>query len=133
MTAMTRSASMTPSSISLASSEASLTLCSGTLRTSIGAGIGFLSTGGQDGAGVVSGDGVGDVLEGRDDGALAAPVDEAERGLDLGAHAAAGELAGRGVRAQLGGGDPAQRAGGRGVEVDHDVRDVGGEDQDVRG
>src|SRR6185437_15379610 len=107
MTAMTRSASMTPSSISLASSEASLTLCSGTLRTSIGAGIGFLSTGVQDGAGVVSGDGVGDVLEGRDDGTRPAPVDEAERGLDLGAHAAAGELAGRGVLAQLGGGDPA--------------------------
>src|SRR5829696_3821342 len=42
MTAMTRSASITPSSMSLASSEASLTLCRGTLRTSIGAGTGFL-------------------------------------------------------------------------------------------
>src|SRR3954451_528780 len=44
MTAMTRSASMTPSSMSLASSDASLTLCSGTLRTSIGAGTGSLSS-----------------------------------------------------------------------------------------
>src|SRR3954452_38959 len=100
MTAMTRSASMTPSSISLASSEASLTLCSGTLRTSIGAGIGFLSTGGQDRAGVVAGDGGGDVLEGRDDGAAAAVVEEPQRGLDLGTHAAAGELAGQGELAQ---------------------------------
>src|SRR5690349_16567240 len=132
MTAMTRSASMTPSSISLASSEASLTLCSGTLRTSIGAGTGYLFLGGQDGAGVVSGDGVGDVLEGRDHGALAAPVDEAQRGLHLGAHAAARELAGRGVLAQLGGGDPAQGALGRRAEVDHDVGDVGGDDEGVR-
>src|SRR3712207_7046425 len=101
MTATTRSASMTPSSMSFASSEASLTLCSGTLRTSIGAGTGSLflgregvallqgpavapsrvppracegrggrgplTVGGrrvllQDGADVVPGDGVGDVL-----------------------------------------------------------------------
>src|SRR5579859_3917121 len=38
MTAITRSASNTPSSISLASSLASDTLCRGTLRTSIGSG-----------------------------------------------------------------------------------------------
>src|SRR5215213_7271355 len=100
MTAMTRSASMTPSSMSLASSEASLTLCSGTLRTSIGAGTGIPldswiwrfsrdgGSAGQDGAGVVTGDGVGDVLEGRDDGAGAATLDETQCGLDLRAHAA---------------------------------------------
>src|SRR3954468_22602333 len=132
MTAMTRSASMTPSSISLASSEASLTLCSGTLRTWIGAGIGFLSAGGENGAGVVSGDGVGDVFQGRDDGAGAAPLHEAQRGLDLGAHAAAGELAGRGVLPQLGGGDPAEGALGRRAEVNHDVGDVGGDDEGAR-
>src|SRR4051794_10383218 len=98
MTATTRSASITPSSMSLASSEASLTLCSGTLRTSIGAGIGVPSLDScQDGADVVAVDGVGDVLEGGDDGAAAGPVGEAQRGLDLGTHAAAGELAARGV------------------------------------
>src|SRR3954465_2842496 len=99
MTATTRSASMTPSSMSFASSEASLTLCSGTLRTSIGAGTGgfpFYGGGasvprarsGWDGADVVPGDGVGDVLQGGDDGAGAAPFEEAQRALDLGSHAA---------------------------------------------
>src|SRR3954468_21226493 len=131
MTATTRSASMTPSSMSLASSEAPLTLCSGTLRTSIGAGIRFLSAG-ENGSGVVAGDGVGDVLERGDDGAAPAPLDEAERGLDLGAHAAARELPVRGVGAQLGGAHPAQRALAGPAEVDHDVGDVGGDDQRVR-
>src|SRR3954468_4693982 len=131
ITAITRSASRTPSSMSLASSEASLTLCSGTLRTSIGAGIGFLSAG-ENGAGVVSGDGVGDVLEGRDDGAAAPVVEEPQRGLDLGTHAAAGELAGQGELAQLGGGDPAQRALPRGAEGDDDVGEVGGNNEGVR-
>src|SRR3954452_8130718 len=123
MTATTRSASMTPSSMSLASSEASLTLCSGTLRTSIGAGIRFLSRD-QNGAGGISGDGVGDVLERRDDGAGTAGVDEPQGGLDLRPHAAARELACRGMPPQLGRGDRAQRALGRRPEVDHDVRDV---------
>src|SRR3954467_13544999 len=116
MTATTRSASSTPSSMSLASSEASLTLCSGTLRTSIGAGTGSPSrdgrggSDGENGAGVVATDGVGDVLERRDDGAGAATFDEAEGGLDLGAHAAARELAGGGGLAQPGNGDPAEAA-----------------------
>src|SRR4051812_3485058 len=131
MTAITRSASITPSSMSLASSEASLTLCSGTLRTSMGAGIRFLSAG-ENGSGVVAGDGVGDVLERGDDGAVPASLHEAERGLDLGAHAAAGELSRGGVLAQLGGGHPAQRALAGPAEVDHDVGDVGGDDQRVR-
>ena len=61
----------------------------------------------------------------------AAGLDEAEGGVDLGAHAAAGELAGGGVLAQLGDGDPAQRPGGRRAEVDHHVRDVGGDDEGV--
>src|SRR5687768_13119981 len=118
MTATTRSASMTPSSMSLASSEASLTLCSGTLRTSIGAGIASSSlAGGQDGADVVALDGVGDVLEGRDDGARPALLDEAQRCLDLRAHRAAGELAVGGVRAHLRGGHPAQRLSRRRPEV----------------
>src|SRR5919112_661211 len=96
MTATTRSASMTPSSMSLASSLASLTLCSGTLRTSIGAGTGSPSGGGQHGADGVTGDGVGDVLQRGDDGAVAASLHETQRGLDLRAHAAAAELPGRG-------------------------------------
>src|SRR4051795_5780309 len=137
MMATTRSASMTPSSMSLASSDASLTLCSGTLRTSIGAGIAFLLDGGENGAGVVTGDGVGDVLERGDDGARAASLDETERGLDLGAHAAERELPCRGVLPQLRGGDAAQRTGRRCPEVDHHVRDVGGDHQgdgvDLRG
>src|SRR4051794_39794419 len=131
MTAMTRSASMTPSSMSLASSDASLTLCSGTLRTSIGAGTGSPSGGGEDGADVVTCDGVGDVFQGRDDGAVPARLHETEDGVDLGAHAAAGELPGGGVLAQLGDGHPAQRPRGRRPEVDHYVGDVGGDDQGV--
>src|SRR4051812_47860609 len=131
MMATTRSASMTPSSMSLASSDASLTLCSGTLRTSIGAGIAFLLDGGENGAGVVTGDGVGDVLERGDDGARAASLDETERGLDLGAHAAARELPCRGVLPQLRGGDAAQRTGRRRPEVDHHVRDVSGDHEGV--
>src|SRR4051812_10686089 len=116
---MTRSASSTPSSMSLASSEASLTLCSGTLRTSIGAGTGSPSrdgrggSDGENGAGVVTTDGVGDVLERGDDGSAssvggAPSLDETEGGLDLRAHAAARELAGGGVLAQLGDGHPAE-------------------------
>src|SRR5215212_9427084 len=132
MTATTRSASMTPSSMSLASSEASLTLCSGTLRTSIGAGTGLPSgSGGQDGSGVVPVDGVGDVFQGRDDGAAPARLHEAQGGLDLRAHAAAGELAVCGVLPQLGDRDPAERPLLRLAEVDHHVRDVGGDDERV--
>src|SRR3712207_6697057 len=97
MTATTRSASITPSSMSLASSEASLTLCSGTLRTSMGAGTaGPLGSGEQDGADVVACDGVGDVLERGDDGAGAALLEESGGRRDLRPHAAAGELAGGG-------------------------------------
>src|SRR4051794_29146126 len=157
MTATTRSASSTPASMSFASSEASLTECSGTLRTSIGAGTGSLflrrgtragrprhgprpgpARGGEEGvpaedrADVVPADGVEDVLERGDDGAAAAPLDEAERGLDLRAHAAAGELARRRELAQLGGVHAVQRPGRRGAEADHHVRDVGGEDEGVR-
>src|SRR4051812_2353495 len=128
MTAMTRSASMTPSSMSLASSDASLTLCRGTLRTSIGAGTAAPAVG-EDGAGVVTGDGVGDVFQGRDDGALPARPHEAEDGVDLRAHAAAGELSRGSVLAQLGDRHAPQRTSGRRPEVHHDVRDVGGDDE----
>src|SRR3978361_188658 len=99
MTATIRSASMTPESMSLASSEASLTLCSGALRTSIGAGTGFLSDSGKGRPDVVTADGVGDVFQCGDDGAASAGcgvLHEPEGRLDLRAHAAAGELAGGG-------------------------------------
>src|SRR3712207_3863380 len=104
MTATTRSASMPPWSMSPASPEASLTLCSGTLRTSIGAGTASFSlVGVQDGADVVALDGVGDVLQRRDDGPASSvrgvSLDEAERGLHLGAHRPAGELPVGGVLA----------------------------------
>src|SRR3954471_2929160 len=105
MTATTRSAWITPSLMSLASSEASLTLCSGTLRTSIGVGTGYLFLcSSDDGAELVAGHGVGDVFQGRDDGAGATVLEEAQGGVDLGAHAAARELTLPGVRAQLSGG-----------------------------
>src|SRR3954471_8200972 len=103
MTATTRSASSTPSSMSLASSDASLTLCRGTLRTSIGAGTGSPFSGGEDGAGAVPGHGVGDVFQGRDDGAGSPGGDEAKDGVHLRAHAAAGELAGRVELPEFGG------------------------------
>src|SRR4051794_11821549 len=118
--------------MSLASSEASLTLCSGTLRTSIGAGTGDLSLSScDDGAELVAGHGVGDVYQGGDDGAGAAVLEEAQGGVDLGAHAAARELTLRGLRAHLGGGDPAERPLVRRAEIDHHVGDVGRDDEGV--
>src|SRR3954467_15073744 len=130
MTATTRSASSTPPSMSLASSEASLTLCSGTLRTSIGAGTGSLFLL-EDGAGVVAGHRIGDVFQGGDDGAAATAVQEPECRVDLGSHAAARELTGGGELAQLCGSDAAEGTRGRRAEVDHHVRDIGGDDQGV--
>src|SRR3954453_9901103 len=121
MMATTRSASMTPSSMSLASSTRRSRCAAGPCGPrSVRASLSFLD-GGENGAGVVTGDGVGDVLERGDDGARAASLDETERGLDLGAHAAARELPCRGVLPQLRGGDAAQRTGRRRPEVDHHV------------
>src|SRR3954468_17276439 len=124
MTATTRSASSTPSSMSVASSDASLTLCRGTLRTSIGAGTGPPFLCGENGAGAVPGKGVGDVFQGRDDGAGATGGDEPQAGVHFRAHAAAGELTGRRVLPELGGRHLAQWPGGRRAEADHHVRDV---------
>src|SRR4051794_11392103 len=99
--------------MSVASSEASLTVCSGTLRTSIGGGTCVPLSNGHYGADVVAGDGIGDVLQGRDHRSAwsvcgLASLHEAQCGLHLGAHRPPGELAGRGVLAQLGGGDAAE-------------------------
>ena len=60
-----------------------------------------------------------------------AALDEAGRGVDLGAHRPGGELPGLGVPAQLGEGDPLEVALLRGAPVDGGVVDVGGDDEDV--
>ena len=75
MIAMTRSAAITPSSMSFASSLASATEWIGTLRTSMASGMGFLSVAGfrdgrgyDDGAGVAGRRAVGEMGEVGDDG-----------------------------------------------------------------
>src|SRR5687768_7697262 len=112
MTAITRSAASTLSSISLASSEASATEWMGTLRTSMALGIGAsfprVSVGYDDGAGA-AGESVDDRVEVGDDRGVAGGLDEPQRRLDLRAHRAAGEVPVRGVAAERGDGDPADR------------------------
>src|SRR4051794_22415779 len=103
MIAMTRSAAITPSSMSFASSLASATEWIGTLRTSIASGIWrFLRLVGYDDGAGRPGHRLGEVSKIGDDGPRAAGLDEPAGGVDLGAHRAAGEVALRGVRAQLG-------------------------------
>src|SRR5215472_18734724 len=97
MIATTRSASITPWSMSVPSSLASETLCSGILRTSIGSGTAHSSAvrlagsvwqvGGDHGA-RTSGQGVANRRQVGDDG-LPATGGEPARRLDLRAHAAA--------------------------------------------
>src|SRR5688572_21405717 len=134
MIAITRSAAITPSSMSFASSEASATEWIGTLRTSMASGMRLVSwvglVGYDDGAGV-AGDTLDDVLEVRDHGALTALLHEAADGVDLRSHRAAGEVAlGREV-AQLLDRDAADRLGVGGAEAEHGLRDVGGDDENV--
>src|SRR4051794_37641666 len=108
MTAITRSASTMPASISPTSPDASLTLSSGTLRTSIGSAIsvpslataqlapftgGRCSRSGDDGTGA-SGKRVGDPVQRGDRGALPAVFDETARRVHLRPHRTAGELPG---------------------------------------
>src|SRR5688572_14482002 len=127
MIAKTRSAAMTPSSMSLVSSEASATEWMGTLRTSMALGValgmGFLSggvSGYDDGAGM-TGDGGGDLVEAGDDARAAGGLDEAADGVDLRAHRAGREVAVRGVGSQLLDGDPAERLGVGPSPADHRV------------
>src|ERR1700754_667861 len=121
---MTRSASMTPASISSASPEASLTCVIGTLRTSIGSGMpGHLSCDvcwqyGRPGPGRAGADGVGDAVERGDDVAVAALLDEPAGRLDLRAHAPGREVPLGGVPAQGGDVDGAEPAGPRGAEAE---------------
>src|SRR5690242_7539262 len=130
---MTRSASITPSSMSFSRPEASVTLSMGTLRTSMGSGMGVSCTatcGDQrwmeldDRAGEAV-DGVGGAVEGGDDGAMPARLDEADRRLDLRTHAAAGEVALRGERAQLLRGRASDGALARGAVGDGGALHVG--------
>src|SRR3954447_15378060 len=97
MIAITREASMTPSSMSFASSLASATEWIGTLRTSMALGMAVPSVGGRsvrydDGA-ARTGDGAGDGAEVGDDGAVATLLDEPAGRVDLRPHRPAGEVA----------------------------------------
>src|SRR3989440_5030275 len=94
MTATTRSASSTPSSISFASSLASDTLCNGTLRTSIGSGTDIL-------------------CHTRSTSAAACPADSnlAAASTPEGTASAGPGLAGRGEEVVVMGFAPAARAG----------------------
>src|ERR1700754_3954036 len=92
MIAITRSACMTPSSMSFASSLASATEWIGTLRTSMASGICVPLLVGYDDGSRVARDGVGDVGEVRDDGPGAAALDEPAGRVDLRTHGAAGEV-----------------------------------------
>src|SRR5687768_3950692 len=95
MIAMTRSACMTPSSISFASSLASATEWIGSLRTSIAEGTGTAfrrgSGGGDDAGAGGAGDGLGEQVERGDDTGAAGPLREPGDGLHLGTHRAGGE------------------------------------------
>src|SRR5690606_1557794 len=108
MIAMIRSASKTPSSISLANSLASATEWIGTLRTSIADGTSGvlpcqrLGVGRPDHTGSSFGvDRIGDLRQGRDDPGPPPGVGKAHDGLDLGPHGALGEALLRGDAVHL--------------------------------
>src|SRR5437667_11752632 len=129
MMATTRAASTVPASIRSTSPDASLTCRIGTLRTSMGSGtLSSPFVGCHDGTGA-SRYGVGDPVEGGDDGALAAALHEPARRLDLGPHGTAGEVSVGGVPAQFAGGDGAQRPGVVGAPPDDGGVHVGGDDE----
>src|SRR6478752_6040497 len=132
MIAMTRDASMTPSSISFASSLASATEWIGTLRTSMASGMRdvLLLVGYDDGPGR-AGHRLGEMSKVGDHGPGAAALDEPAGGVDLGAHRAAGEVTLRGVRPQLRGRHDAHVARLRRTEVQDRVGDVGADDEHV--
>src|SRR5829696_7503447 len=135
MIAKTRSAAMTPSSMSFVSSEASATEWIGTLRTSMAEGMSGIPFAGSsvrydDGAGV-SGDRCGDLVEAGDDATAAGRLHEAADGVDLGAHRPGREVPVGGVAAQLLDGEAAERLGVGLAPADDGVRHVGGDDEDV--
>src|SRR5271165_5789851 len=135
MTATMRSASSTPASISFASSPASDTLCSGTLRTSIGSGTGLppwlAGTGSwDDGSAGRPGQGIGNVVQRRND-RPATVLGEPAGSLDLRSHAAGREMPVAGECAHPGNRDFADRAGLGGAPALNRGRDVRGDDQCV--
>src|SRR6476620_12383540 len=131
MTAMTRSASSTPSSIRSARPLASDTVRIGTLRTSIGSGMAVSFGGGDDDGAGLAGDGVQDVRKIGDHGSGAALLDEPAGRLDLGAHRAAGEVPLGGELAQTSYVDAADVLGLGRAEAQHRVRHVGGDHEHV--
>src|SRR5579859_3290673 len=124
MTAMTRSASMTPEVISSSSPDASLTVRSGTLRTSMASGTPVLLL--HDGSRFPH-DGFPDPVQRGYDGPAAAALDEPAGGLGLGRHAPAAELAPLQVLPHLLDPDPAERSRGAAGVSDVGVRHVGGD------
>src|SRR5690348_1354185 len=137
MIANTRSAAMTPSSISFVSSEASATEWIGTLRTSMALGmdVPLGSIGYDDGADRLavgeSGHGTSDAGQVRDDAGASGLLDEAADGVHLRPHRAAGEVARGGVLPHLVEGDATDVLGLRGPVAQDGVRDVGGDDQRI--
>src|SRR5215210_8268320 len=134
MTAMTRSASMVPLSMSCARPDASETLSIATLWTSTGSGIWLSSvefiSDLDDGAGGAV-HRFADALQRRDDRPGAATLDEPHGGLHLGAHAAAGEMARRRVFAHLCRRHPLERPRVGGAVGQHRVVNVGRDDEHV--
>ena len=133
MTAMTRSASTTPASMSSASPDASETCRIGTLRTSMGSGTGTVRTLpslGHHGSRSAGG-GLRDAIQRRDDGPLATRLDEPARGLDLRPHRTTGEVALGQQPAQLVDRDRAEPPLVGRAEADRDRRHVGRDHQHV--
>src|SRR5512142_3068522 len=137
MIAITGSAWITPSSISLVSSEASETEWIVTLRSSMALGIRRskqmrASAGYDDGAGRADvGDRVDDPVEAGDDPRQVGALDEPAHRVDLRPHRPAGEVPLLGVALHLRQGHLPDRLGLRSAEAQHRLRHVGGHDQQV--
>src|SRR5262245_16561720 len=131
MMAMTRSASITPSSSSRSSSLASATEWIGTLRTSMAEGICDLPFVGYDDRTGLAVDRLGNPAERRDRRLPTRTLAEPASCLDLRAHRPAGELAVGSVLAQLPRRHAAERLGLRRLPPDDGRVNVGRDHQPV--